>query len=156
MHKPRPSLLVLNDAPTEVQFCEAAPSPERRGLIRALSLGAAAMVLLPWRWAQAKKIGMRIAQMPALQKVGGSAVVTVKGQELLLIRDTATSIRAIDPMCTHKKCKVFYQAASRDLGCKCHKSKFSLSGEVMGGPAPRALRTFAAKIKGEQIIIDLG
>lgn len=126
----------------------------RRHFLTAL-LGALGLALVPWRRAEAKKVGLRLGQLPPLAHVGGTATVKVKGQEIMLVRDAAGSVKAINPMCTHKACKVFYKKESNDLACKCHKSKFTLAGKVMGGPAPRPLQTFPASLHGEQIVIDL-
>lgn len=131
----------------------SAPAARRRFL--ATLTGALAFLALPWRRAQAKKVGLQLGQVAPLAHVGGQATVTVKGRELLLIRDTQQSVKAINPMCTHKACKVFYKAKSNDLACKCHKSSFTLGGKVLGGPAPRPLQTYPAKLNGQQIVIDL-
>lgn len=111
--------------------------------------------LWPMRSAQAKRYGIRRGSVKVLESVGGSAQVKLKGQDVLLIRDSPTSVRALNPMCTHKKCLVRYHNASGDIQCKCHKSKFTLDGQVVSGPAPRALTTYPASITSEQIIVEL-
>ena len=151
---PQPEAVVLAEPRADVQGTQRG-AVSRRNLMRMLSAATMAAVLLPYRWAQAKKVGLKMSSLKPLNTVGGSVMVKVKGQELLLIRDAAQSVRALDPMCTHKKCKVFYRAETRDIGCKCHKSKFTLDGKPVSGPAPRPLGRFDAKIKGEQLIIDL-
>ena len=110
------------------------PTP-RRGFIR-WTAGALLLCLAPRR-AWAKKVGLALAKVPALQTVGGAALLQIKGLEMLLVRDTPNSVRAIDPNCTHKRCKVNYNAGSGKLHCKCHRSAFKLDGTVVGGPAPR-------------------
>lgn len=154
---------VVKDAEADVQGCPRAlelaaasrAQQARRAVLRALSVGAFAAVFVPWRWAHAKKVGLSLDQVAPLKKVGGSAFVTVKGQELLLIRDSETTVHAVDPMCTHKKCKVFYRPKDNDIGCKCHKSKFTLEGDPVSGPAPKPLTSFRAKLKGDKIILKL-
>lgn len=135
------------------------PSPsvphERRTFLRLAMLAAVAVVTLPYRLVQAKKVGLKLAQVPLLQKVGGSALVTIKGRDILLVRNTDKSVAAINPECTHKKCQVAYKPALRGLACKCHKSAFKLDGTVVSGPAPRALETFPAELRGEQVVITL-
>lgn len=152
-HRQRPStprLPILQDAPVP-----ATPAASARRRFLATLSGALAFLALPWRRAQAKKVGLQLGQVAPLGHVGGQATVTVKGREMLLIRDTPTSVRAINPMCTHKACKVFYKAQSNDLACKCHKSKFTLGGKVMGGPAPKPLQIYPARLNGQQIVIEL-
>ena len=120
--------------------------------------GAACVVLMwPWRRALAKKIGIKLEQVAALKEVGGSQVLTLKGLEgpLLLVRESKTQIRAINPMCTHKKCQVRYSAESGKLHCKCHKSQFQLDGKVLGGPAKKDLATYPTSLTQEQVVISL-
>lgn len=135
------------------------PSPlnhgGRRGFLRLLTVSVVAAITLPYRWAQAKKVGLKVAQVPNLAKVGGSALVTIKGRDLLLIRDSEQAVYAINPECTHKKCQVAYKASLRGLACKCHKSAFKLDGTVVSGPAPRKLETFPAELRGDQVVISL-
>lgn len=127
----------------------------RRGFIKHVCLMVAAAITLPYRMAQAKKVGLKLSQVPMLGKVGGSALVTIKGRDLLLVRDSTDGVFAINPECTHKKCQVAYKAALRGLACKCHKSSFKLDGTVVSGPAPRPLQTFPAQLRGEQVVISL-
>jgi cytochrome b6-f complex iron-sulfur subunit len=121
----------------------------------AAALAGAAMVMLPSRRAQAKKVGIALAQVEDLKKVGGTATLKVKGQKLLLVRDSETSVKALDPTCSHKKCTVKFTSSDSQLHCPCHKSAYSLDGKVLGGPAPKPLVTFPAQLSGEQIVVDL-
>jgi Rieske Fe-S protein len=127
----------------------------RRGFMRMLVGGTLALLTFPTRWSHAKKYGVKRATLKNLETVGGSAQVKIKDKDVLLIRDTANSIRAINPVCTHKKCMVRYQSATNDIGCKCHKSKFLLDGTVVSGPAPRPLTTYSASLSADQIVISL-
>ena len=131
------------------------PTHERRSVLRLLTGAVIALVTLPASWARAKKVGLSITKMAELQKVGGSRLLTVKDTKLLVIRDSDTTVKAINPMCTHKKCEVRYKADSNDLFCKCHKSAFKLDGTVVAGPAPKPLQTYEAALNGEQIVISL-
>jgi nitrite reductase/ring-hydroxylating ferredoxin subunit len=156
--KERP-LNVVTEPVHEVQNVRAntalAGLGERRRFLRFLGLAVVGAITLPYRWAQAKKVGLKLAQVPLIGKVGGSTLVTIKGRDLLLIRDSDKGIFAINPECTHKKCQVAYKAAQRGLACKCHKSAFKLDGTVLSGPAPRPLETFPAELRGDQVVITL-
>lgn len=150
-------LAVLTEPSSDIkatQLSGTAPGA-RRGFLTQLCLLAVAAVTLPYRVAQAKKVGLKLSQVPMLGQVGGSALVTIKGRDLLLVRDTKDAYYAINPECTHKKCQVAYKAGLRGLACKCHKSAFKLDGTVVSGPAPRALQTFPAQLRGEQLVITL-
>lgn len=154
----RPLAVVTEPVDDVHNSCDAAAFANRharRSFVRTLGVALVGIIALPYRWAQAKKIGLKLAQVPMLQKVGGSTLVTVKGRDLLLIRDSAQRVFAINPECTHKKCQVAYKAELRGLACKCHKSAFKLDGTVVSGPAPRPLQTFPAELRGDQVVISL-
>lgn len=152
-------LAVLTEPVTDVKLAAqqttSVSGAARRTFIQQLCFWAVAAVTLPYRVVQAKKVGLKLTQVPALGKVGGSALVTIKGRDLLLVRDSAQEVFAINPECTHKKCQVAYKAALRGLACKCHKSAFKMDGTVVSGPAPRPLQTFPAQLRGDQVVISL-
>jgi cytochrome b6-f complex iron-sulfur subunit len=58
-------------------------------------------------------------------------------QESFFVFRDAGGIYAISAVCTHLGCSV--GRSSEGFACPCHGSRFSASGEVLGGPAPRAL-----------------
>ena len=65
--------------------------------------------------------------------------LVVKGQNVLVIsRDQG--VAAISLVCTHLGCIV--AKGEKGFACPCHGSKFGPMGEVLAGPAPRALRWF--------------
>jgi Rieske Fe-S protein len=71
------------------------------------------------------------------------------------VRDSATTVRAFDPICTHRQCVVTYQASEHTIKCPCHGSKFDLDGRVIHGPAPRALGTYAASLEADRVVVTL-
>lgn len=138
----------------EVEAQEAPVLKSRRGFLGLLAGVGAALLFWP-KALHAKKVGMSLAKIEALQKVGGSTTLKVKEQKILFIRDSETTIKGIDPNCTHKKCTVKFTSNDGQLHCPCHKSAFSLAGEVLGGPAPKPLGTFPVQLNGDQIIVTL-
>lgn len=57
-------------------------------------------------------------------------------ESVFVFRD-AQGIYAISAVCTHLGCSI--GRAPDGFACPCHGSRFTASGEVTGGPAPRAL-----------------
>ena len=58
---------------------------------------------------------------------------------------------AYSPRCTHLGCG-YRWISERDLFvCPCHDSTFSIDGEVLSGPAPRALDRFETRIEGDRL-----
>ena len=67
--------------------------------------------------------------------VGGALVLPEK--RCAIVRN-GDRIVALDLTCTHLGCTV--TATPEGFACPCHGSRFSSEGEVLKGPAPRALK----------------
>ena len=75
---------------------------------------------------------------PSLQSVGGSEVITLFNITTIIIRKTAADFLALSMHCTHNGCIINYEG-SPGFNCSCHGSLFNAEGEVLQGPAQRAL-----------------
>lgn len=64
---------------------------------------------------------------------------------------------AVANACTHAGC-TFSDDADLEAGviiCNCHGSEFDLrTGAVLRGPAERPVRTYAVRIRGEQLEVE--
>ena len=130
---------------------------ERRQFLVGALLGAGA--LLGWSTAVAatepRKVAVPLTKLEMLQSVGGSVVLKVHDRLLLLVRDGNTTVRALNPVCTHRHCIVAYKRAEQRIECPCHGSQFKRDGQVLRGPAPRPLEVYPAELAGDQIIVTL-
>lgn len=127
----------------------------RRAFVSLLSMAAGAVVTLPSLVARAKKLAVPLKKATPLQEVGGSVALKIKGRTILFVRGSKDSVSAVDPTCTHKKCTVQYKPDDGRFQCPCHNSQYDLNGKVLGGPAPKDLTTYPAKLSGERIILTL-
>jgi len=129
----------------------------RRHFLLGSGLGLGALLGLPTVPARAAghRIAIPLAKLEMLKSVGGMVVLKVEGKLLLLVRDSPTTARAFNPVCTHRQCLVAYKAAEHKIECPCHGSQFDLDGHVLKGPAPRPLERYAAELQGDQIIVSL-
>jgi cytochrome b6-f complex iron-sulfur subunit len=84
------------------------------------------------------------------QKVNDKAVVVLRSSA------DAKTVLAVDSTCTHNGCTVAWQKSDQALVCPCHGSKFASDGKVLGGPASAPLKTFVAKIDGDQVLVKVG
>lgn len=67
------------------------------------------------------------------------AVVRVNGRRAGAYRDAAGELHVVDTTCTHMGCEVEWNEAERTWDCPCHGSRFAYTGDVMEGPAKKAL-----------------
>ncbi len=58
--------------------------------------------------------------------------------------------------CVHLGCSVPHCSQSMLFECPCHGSKYRLSGEYYGGPAPRGLDRFPVSVDGGKVVVDTG
>ena len=128
----------------------------RRAFIKT-GTAVVAMLLWPVGWLSAKsrKLAFSISKVKKLRKVGGWAILKIKGQHILFVRDTDETIRAIDSVCTHKQCTVEYEPESKKIVCPCHGSQFHLDGRVLSPPAAKPLKVFPAELANDQVIITI-
>ena len=128
---------------------------DRRVFLKSIAAALLAVVTLRPVRAWAKKLGIALDKAEALKTVGGSAILEIKGRQVLFVRDSDATVRALDPTCTHLKCLVFWDAKLKRIRCPCHDSAYDLDGKVLAGPAPRPLKTFPAELSGDRVILTL-
>jgi nitrite reductase/ring-hydroxylating ferredoxin subunit len=95
-----------------------------------------------------------------LMAVGATVEATgsLVGQPLpiAVTRVSETVVLAVSRVCTHQGCTVNLPTATGGtLDCPCHGSRFQTNGQVVSGPANRALSSFPTRIEGGQVVITL-
>lgn len=91
-----------------------------------------------------------IGQVPA----NSARLVHFQGRPILLIHDQDDRYHALSAVCTHMDvCNVEWDPSRRILICPCHQGAFDVYGNVLHGPPPRPLSTFAVDIQGDGIFI---
>jgi cytochrome b6-f complex iron-sulfur subunit len=71
----------------------------------------------------------------------------------VLINTAEGTLVALSAICTHLTCTVRYDGETGTLFCPCHNGRFDLNGNVLSGPPPRPLETYAVEILGPDIIV---
>ena len=129
----------------------------RRGMFGLLGAAVLAYVAAPLRkaFAAVKKMAVPLSKAEKLKDVGGWAVLKIKDQDILFIRETADKVHAVSGVCTHKQCAVGYDPKSNKIVCPCHKSTFDVDGKVLTGPATVDLANYQATLSGDRIIIKV-
>ena len=120
----------------------AEPARSRRSTLQALILsllGGAAL----WRFLT-PRAGAGAAARAAVSvpeaDVPPEGALVLPQQRVAVVREGG-DLLALDLTCTHLGCTV--KATEQGFSCPCHGSRFGRGGDVVKGPAPRALRRLA-------------
>lgn len=102
-------------------------------------------------------IAIGLDAYPMLAAVGGSIVGRAAGRAdpIIIARVDDGTFAAVDALCTHMQCTVAYNALNLTFDCPCHDSTYEIDGRVIGGPAPRPLRSYSAQSDGTTLTIIL-
>jgi Rieske Fe-S protein len=75
---------------------------------------------------------------------------------LAVTRLTQTEVVTVSRVCTHMGCTVALPGTTGGtLDCPCHGSRFRTNGQVVNGPAARALSQFPTAIAGNEVVITI-
>jgi len=100
----------------------------------------------------AARIKVRISKYPALQRVGGVALVgLLNGRQVAVVRASAKKYAAVDRTCPHAGATVITEGAG--WLCPLHGSRFDVDGDRISGPTPSGLRKLRVKRKRDVLTI---
>lgn len=97
---------------------------------------------------QAKETTIPLTEIPA----GEAKTVRHLGEPYIVVR-LPDAVHALNAVCTHLGCIVYWDKQKKILPCPCHAGFFDLNGNVISGPPPRPLPKATAKIVGDKIIV---
>lgn len=80
----------------------------------------------------------------------GWAVRNEKASAWVVI-DRQKQVTAFSPLCTHLGCAYLWQEERKNFACPCHGSLFSITGDVIAGPASRPLDRYSVKVEGGRL-----
>jgi menaquinol-cytochrome c reductase iron-sulfur subunit len=129
----------------------------------ALALPAAIYLLVPARsrkqdqWVEAGDVAQLSLRTPEevvfrRNRVDGWKVTSEK-VTAWVVRLSEKDVVAYAPQCTHLGCAYHWDARNGRFLCPCHTSTFSIEGQVLGGPAPRPLDRYQAKVSGGKLLL---
>jgi menaquinol-cytochrome c reductase iron-sulfur subunit len=75
-------------------------------------------------------------------------------RDVWVVKHGPSSVDVFSPICPHLGCRFNWHSERKQFLCPCHGSVFSLTGEVVGGPAPRPLDTLSTRIEGDEIFVE--
>jgi len=94
------------------------------------------------------EIDLSLPANSALNTQGNSKILSN-----VIVINMGSGFVALSSICTHEGCTVGYNSTSGNLECPCHGSVYAISGNVLVGPAPRALRTYTVTQTGTILTI---
>ena len=65
---------------------------------------------------------------------GNGMLISYKDQKLAVYKDDSGKVVALNPVCTHAKCIVSWNAVETSWDCPCHGGRFNINGKVITGP----------------------
>jgi Rieske Fe-S protein len=98
----------------------------------------------------ARGSGGGAVEVPAAEVPEGGAVFR-EGDHVIVSQPSPGDFRAFDATCPHEGCAVS-RTDGADLLCPCHGSRFRMdTGEVVRGPAERALTGLTVEVEGDTV-----
>jgi len=84
----------------------------------------------------------------------GSVTFDAKNR-VYIVRNKKGYMYALSAVCTHLGCLTRWKEEEGIISCPCHGSRFSVTGEVLRGPAPKPLpRLSIAMDNKNEIVVD--
>ncbi len=74
-------------------------------------------------------------------------------RDVWVIKHSSSSLTVFSPICPHLGCHYAWNPQAKEFMCPCHGSIYSITGKVLGGPAPRPLDTLPTKIEAGELYV---
>jgi Rieske Fe-S protein len=126
------------------------------GALSAAAVAACATVAAVPMPVEGGQVRVPIRNHPGLDGPGGFLKVLPQGSQMpiYVLADGSGGWAALSPVCTHLGCVVEVEGAA--LVCPCHGSTYDRAGQVLEGPAERALTRYRVREEPEgTLLIEL-
>jgi len=70
-----------------------------------------------------------------------------------VVRTSDTEVVAFDHHCTHLGCPLGWSGGAKRFLCPCHGGEFNSEGQVIAGPPPRPMLTYATKVDAGEVMV---
>lgn len=86
-------------------------------------------------------------------KIGGAYFFSYQGRPAVLLQPQVGTYVALSAVCTHLGCIVKWVNDKGEFLCPCHGGRFSADGQVLGGPPPKPLETYAVNLEDADLVV---
>ena len=142
------------------------PNIKRRGILKGLVAGTAAVVTAPIVYVAVRFLGyiskgdsnqtFTTVAFSDLTPEKPSKLIQINDEPIIVVREQNDAIRAFTATCTHLGCTVSYRPQVPDFFCKCHQGRYDVNGVNVPGTRPQAPLTELTVIdKGTELEIQL-
>ena len=69
------------------------------------------------------------------------------------VKEADGQIKVFSPLCPHLGCGYRWDESDRKFKCPCHGSVYSITGQVLAGPAPRPLDVLPEKVENGRLLV---
>jgi cytochrome b6-f complex iron-sulfur subunit len=87
--------------------------------------------------------------------IGSARFIRHGAGPLLVVRASDTEVQAFSAICTHLRCVLEWDEATKTILCPCHAGVFDRHGNVLSGPPTRRLRQYEADVRADEIVVRL-
>ena len=94
-------------------------------------------------------------EVGTVEELAQNKSILKKKEDIIVIRGEDDSLKAFNPLCTHRQCTVEWQEDNNNFICDCHGSKFASDGSVTNAPAKKPLSSYEVKEEEGKILVKI-
>lgn len=134
----------------------------RRDFLKTTWAALGSMAMLEMGWISFAYMQPRLAEgefgglitVGELENFPPGSVTHIPNGRFYLVSLVDGGFLALYQRCTHLGCTVPWEQSANQFVCPCHSSSFSIEGQVLNPPAPRALDMFPVLIEDGLIKVN--
>ncbi len=90
----------------------------------------------------------------SVQQKDGWVVENDSRKSVWVVRKSQSTFDVFVAHCTHLGCAYNWASDAQQFQCPCHGGRYSIDGQVLGGPPPRNLDTLQYSVQGGNLLVN--